>query len=133
MVKRAKIDYIRRLNRRSNEISIEDEQLTDKLIYEPSSEIEGPETCFEFDNRTLSAAFKKSAPKRRRLLELLFIHNMTPDDVAVELRCSLQHVYNLRSLTLKELKSRLNEEDIWGTTNKRINKVYFFRKSRKLN
>lgn len=31
VVKRAKLDYIRRLNRHSNEISIEDEHLPEKL------------------------------------------------------------------------------------------------------
>lgn len=107
VVKRAKIDYIRRLNRHSNEISIEDEQLTDKLIYEPTDSTEITENGFEFINEKLSAVFRKLSPKRRQVLKLLFVHNMPPEDVATELQCSLQHVYNLRSLAIKELKKEL--------------------------
>ncbi len=106
VVKRAKIDYIRQINRHSNEVSIEDERITDKLVCEPPAGIESLQKGFQFDNHTLSSAFKKLAPQRRRLLELLFVHNMTPDEVAEELNCSIQHVYNLRSLAIKELKNK---------------------------
>lgn len=108
VVKRAKIDYIRQITRHSNEISIEDERMAEKLVYEPSVGIVSLKTDFDFDNRTLSAAFRKLVPKRRRLLELLFVLNMTPDEVAEELHCSIQHVYNLRSLAIKELRSKLD-------------------------
>ena len=110
VVKRAKIDYIRRISRHSNEVSLDDERIADELVYEPPVGTEGLQTGFEFDNRTLSAVFKKLAPQRRRLLELLFVHNMTPDEVAEELHCSVQHVYNLRSLAMKELKNKLDGE-----------------------
>lgn len=107
VVKRARIDYIRRLNRHSKEISIEDEQLTDKLIYEPIVGSEISTNGFEFSNERLSEVFRRLSPKRRQVLKLLFVHNMQPEDIAVELKCSLQHVYNLRSLAIKELKNKL--------------------------
>lgn len=110
VVKRAKIDYIRRLKRHSNEVSIEDGHLSGKLVYEPFENVETAQTGFEFDNLTLSAVFKKLAPQRRRLLELLFVHNMTPEEAAEELHCSVQHIYNLRSLAIKELKNKLGED-----------------------
>lgn len=106
VVKRAKIDYIRSLKRHSNEISIDDEQLTDKLICEPVSEISIADG-FEFDNVRLAKLFMKLAPKKRKVLEMLFVHNMEPEEVAEELQCTLQHVYNMRSLALKELKSKM--------------------------
>lgn len=111
VVKRAKIDYIRRLNRHSNEISIDDEQLTNKLIYEPIKETEAADSDFAFNNERLFAIFKKMAPKRRQVLEMLFVHNMTPEEISVELQCTLQHVYNLRSLAIKELKNKLDNEE----------------------
>ena len=111
VVKRAKIDYIRRLNRHSNEISIDDEQLTNKLIYEPIKETEAADSDFAFNNERLFAIFKKMAPKRRQVLEMLFVHNMTPEEISVELQCTLQHDYNLRSLAIKELKNKLDNEE----------------------
>ena len=111
VVKRAKIDYIRRLNRHSNEISIEDEQLTDKLIYEPENESETSCSKFEFENDRLSSVFMKLTRKRRQILELLFVNKMDPEEIAVELQCTLQHVYNLRSLAIRELKSKLDKEE----------------------
>ena len=111
VVKRAKIDYIRRLNRHSNEISIEDEQLTDKLIYEPENESEASCSKFEFENDRLSSVFMKLTRKRRQILELLFVNKMDPEEIAVELQCTLQHVYNLRSLAIRELKSKLDKEE----------------------
>lgn len=108
MVKRAKIDYIRRLKRHSSEISIDDEQLTDKLICEPVNETDTTDNGFAFNNERLSAIFRKMAPKRRQVLEMLFVHNMTPEEISLEIQCSLQHIYNLRSLAIKELKNKLD-------------------------
>ncbi len=108
VVKRAKIDYIRSLKRHYNEVSIDDNQFVDKLIAGPTNEIETVNS-FEFENERLSIIFKKLVPKRQQILKLLFIDNMSAEEVAAELRCSLQHVYNLRSLTLKELKDKLNK------------------------
>lgn len=110
VVKRAKIDYIRRLIRHSNEISIEDEELTDKLIYEPVNDDQDAEG-FCFDNSRLSDVFRKLPKKRRQVLELLYVHSLEPDEVAEEMKCSLQHVYNLRSLAIKELKSKMSMGD----------------------
>lgn len=107
VIKRAKIDYIRRQNRLSNEISIEDEGLVDKLIYESTTGIERVDG-FCFDNSRLAAVFKKLTPKRKQVLELLYVDNLEPEEVAEEMQCSLQHVYNLRSLAIKELKSKLS-------------------------
>lgn len=110
VVKRAKIDYIRRLKRHSNEVSIEDEELTDKLYYEPHNRTEDEIGGFSFENQSLAMAMKKISVKRRRVLELLFIHNFTPDEVASEMRCSVQHIYNMRSLAINDLRRILEKE-----------------------
>lgn len=111
VVKRAKIDYIRSLKRHYNEVSIDDEKVLDKLRFEPISEI-AIDDGFEFDNKLLAKLFMKLAPQKRKVLELLFVHKMPAEEVAAELQCSLQHVYNLRSLGLKELKCKLNKGEL---------------------
>lgn len=108
VVKRAKIDYVRQLNRYSNEVSIDDESLANRLIYEPNVQIKITEG-FDFDNAKLSMAFKKLQTSRRRILELMYIRNMCPEEIAAKIGCTLQHVYNLHYLAIKELKSRLGK------------------------
>ncbi len=108
VVKRAKIDYIRRLKRHYNEISIDDEKVLDKLQFKPINEIT-LDDGFEFDNELLAKLFMKLTPQKRKVLELLFVHNMPAEEVTAELQCSLQHIYNLRSLAIKELKCKLKK------------------------
>lgn len=91
-----------------NEISIDDEKVLDKLQFEPINEIT-LDDGFEFDNELLAKLFMKLTPQKRKVLELLFVHNMPAEEVTAELQCSLQHIYNLRSLAIKELKSKLKK------------------------
>ncbi len=109
VIKRAKIDYIRRLNRCSPELSIDDEFLNDKLIYEQPLDIEDTAE-FVFENVKLAKIFNTLSRKRRRIIEMLFLHNLTPEEVADKLKCSVQHVHNLRYVTIKELKNNLSKE-----------------------
>lgn len=110
VIKNAKIDYIRSQKRHIAEVSIEDNSLMDKLIYFSISDSTGFEDKFSFEDKTLSVAFKKLSPQRQRILELIFVHNLTPEDIADTLHCSIGHVYNMRSLALKELQSEIKKE-----------------------
>jgi len=47
---------------------------------------------------------------RRRILEMLFVEELTPSEIAAKLHCSVQHVYNQRSLAIKRLRERLIKE-----------------------
>lgn len=104
VVKRAKIDYIRQLRRRVKEISLDSDSLTNKLVYE-QQEIHSDE--FDFDNGKLSRLFEKLSSSKKRVLILLFVHNLEPEEVADKLGCTVQHVYNQRSTALKELRKNM--------------------------
>ena len=110
VVKRAKIDYIRRLKAHPREVSIEDENVRNKLFYKPMESMRVDNT-FSFDNRRLEAVYKKLSPQKRRILELLYVHNYTPEEVAGILHCCIRNVYNQRSLILKELRKKMNGEE----------------------
>ena len=103
VVKRAKIDYIR-------QVSIEDENVRNKLFYKLMESMRVDNT-FSFDNRRLEAVYKKLSPQKRRILELLYVHNYTPEEVAGILHCCIRNVYNQRSLILKELRKKMNGEE----------------------
>ena len=55
-------------------------------------------------------AFRELPLMRRRILEMLFVEELTPSEIAAKLHCSVQHVYNQRSLAIKRLRERLIKE-----------------------
>ena len=110
VVKRAKIDFIRREKKTFSEYSLEDESVTKKLKYEPVLESEQKANEFNFENKDLAKIFSKLTPTRKKILLYLFVKNLSPEEIANELGCSIQNVYNQRSLALKELKKHLNKE-----------------------
>ena len=112
VVKRARIDYIRSLKRRKNEIALNEEFFEDKLIYEPKDECLESVDGFAFANEKLMAALYSLPKKRREILELLFIHNLTSEEIAEKQNCTVQNIYNQRSLALKELKEKMKEGGI---------------------
>lgn len=108
VVKRAKIDYVRRRNRHQGEISIEDVSAYDALVYDWQ---DASAANFDFENDQIAFAFSKLTPVRSQILIMLFVQNLTPQEIADDLHCSVQHVYNQRSLALKELKQILRKEN----------------------
>lgn len=111
VIKHSKIDYIRNLKRHLVEVSIESNDLIDKLDYSAISENTGSEDKFIFENKDLLEAFKKLTPERRKILELDFVYNFAPEDIADKLHRSIGHVYNMRSLALNELKMIIQKRD----------------------
>ncbi len=65
---------------------------------------------FDFEERHLAEAFRELPLMRRRILELLFVEELSPTEIAAKLHCSVQHVYNQRSLARKRLRERLLKE-----------------------
>lgn len=111
VVKRARIDYIRSLKRRRKEISLESDEIVSKLIYEHLDDSLRCSDGFEFSDAIISVIVLNLPPKRRRVLELLFVHKMSPEEIAREMNCTVRHIYNQQSLALKELKEKLKKED----------------------
>jgi RNA polymerase sigma factor (sigma-70 family) len=66
--------------------------------------------CFVFEEERLAEAFRELPLMRRRILELLFVEELSPPEIAAKLHCSVQHVYNQRSLAIKRLRERLLTE-----------------------
>ena len=110
VVKRVKIDYIRRQKKRYIEVSIEEATISNTLVYEQKFDINEERNKFVFENTRISAAFNKLSPKRKEILEMLFVRNLTSDEIAKEWKCSLQYVYLLRSSALTKLRDILTRE-----------------------
>lgn len=105
LIVRAKLDYIRNNRRYLNVISIDelsDEALAvcDEAVWEKTHD-------FEFEDERMEQAFRGLTPLRRQILTLLFVEEMTPEEIASALGCSVDAVYNNRSRAIKKIREAL--------------------------
>ena len=107
VVKHTKIDYIRRLKRRLREVPLYEPMVADAVSYCSDEWIRKSDCAFEFENELLNEAIINLPPKRREVLEMSFILELTPEEIATNLGCTVQHVYNQKSLALKDLSNAL--------------------------
>lgn len=112
IIKRAKIDYLRKYENHPEIISYEDipeAELVDLAQSESWSNSTRHQTPYDFEEERLTKAFMELPLKRRRVMELLFLEDLSETETAKRLNCSLQYVRNQRCIALKKLRSRLME------------------------
>ena len=109
LIYRARIDYLRQIKRRVEEVSIETLRGAKSMLiqYDECLATDTTKKIFEFEEERLARAFSKLSPTRQQILKMLFIEDLQPDEIAEQLNCTLQHVYNQRSLALKVLRELL--------------------------
>lgn len=104
---RAKLMYLRKQRSVIKTISIEEMseyELPTSTLHEPRK------NDFDFEEEKLARAFYDLPLARREVLRLLFVEELSPDDISRRLNCSIQHVYNQRSLAIKKLRKTLVQE-----------------------
>ena len=109
MVRRARLNYLAKMKNSPETVSLE--ELPD--IVDPATEIRlpGDQKDFEFEEERLAQAFATLPLMRRTILKLLFVDELSPQEIAAKLHCSVRHVYNQRSLALKRLRLLLKGGD----------------------
>ena len=116
-VYRARLNYLKSQERVANTISLEDlhEEQTD--IYEGEihwiAEMTATES-FSFEEEYVEDAFSKLAPVKRKVITMLFLFDMTPQEIADQMGCTVQYVYKQRSLGLKKLREALEKRENHG-------------------
>ncbi len=110
LIKNAKIDYIRQQNKAEPEFVSIDELFEDEqLIGARDVVISEDKDSFDFQEERLAEAFYKLPLMKRKILELLFIECIKPEEIASRLNCSSQYVYNQKFLALKQLRKKLDK------------------------
>ena len=112
VIKRAKIDYLRKYENRPETISYEDipeKELIDLAQRELWPSSTRMQTPYDFEEERLTKAFMELPLKRRQVMELLFLADLSETETAKRPNCSLQYVRNQRCIALKKLRSRLME------------------------
>lgn len=105
LIYRVRLKYLKKLDKQINAISIE--EISKSTLLWSDSKIVKDNHCFDFEEEKLSKAFCNLPIKRQQILEMLFVECMKPKEIAKELNCSIQHVYNQRSLAVQKLRSEL--------------------------
>ena len=109
----AKIDYIRQKAKAPKEISLEDVKRQTEIAYIQDIRLEDYDISkgeYAFENERIELAFSTLSKVARQVLLLLYIFDMTPEEVAFELGCSVQNIYKVRAHAIANLKEMLKDE-----------------------
>lgn len=107
----AQINYLRKESRQLKTIPLDTKEV--QLIASERDALEqtvSDSDGFEFMESRLADAFRELPLMRRRILEMLFVEELSPAEIAAKLHCTVQHVYNQRSLAIKRLRQQIMKE-----------------------
>lgn len=107
----AKLDYIRQLKRRAQEIYLEDLEMEPSVDFEEQYvQAYSNRQSFEFEEEKLSNTFSSLPLMRQRVLEMLFIEELSAIEIAQKMNCSVKYVYDQKYLALQKLRKSLGGE-----------------------
>ena len=104
LVQNARIDYLRRTNRKLIEIPFT--QLSEgdriKLVEKSMTSIVIEEDAFQ--NIDVEIIFYALPEGQKNILSLLFVSGLTTQEISACIGCSKQYIYNQKYLALKKMK-----------------------------
>lgn len=107
MVKRARLNYLEKMKRQPITVPLDD--VPETLLAEDTAFPTDVSGDFDFEEERLANAFSQLPLMRQRILMMLFAEELTPKEIARRMNCSVNHVYNQRSLAIKRLRQLLEE------------------------
>ena len=107
---RAKLKYLQKTEERHETVSFEELPEGSQPVYTDDLRKIESMTDFDFEEERLADAFAKLPIKRQQILTMLFVEEKKPEEIAKELNCSPQHVYDQRYQALKRLRIDLAKE-----------------------
>ena len=108
LVYRARRKYLRKEEHRIKTISLDD------LPEEQWPIVPAPvlrETEFDFEEERLARAFSELSVERQKLLTLVFLYDLKPEEAAEVLHYSIKKFYNNKYEALKKLRTMLSEQE----------------------
>ena len=128
VVYHAKLNYIRSERKYYDTLSLEDileGQFVMEFAEETLSHNYGA-SGFDFEIDWLEAAFSELSEGKRVILEKLFVEGKKPSDIATELHCTVQHIYNQQSLAFKIIRNYKKKGINNGLYKRRISQIAYF-------
>lgn len=118
LARRTKYAYIKKESKHISHACIDDvpEDALRADEVEISYTFSEGEGKFEFEAEWLMKAFEELSKTHKRLLELLYVEDKTPQEAAKILGCTVENIYNQRSKAFKIIKTIRRE----GQTNEDV-------------
>lgn len=112
VIYRAKLKYLRKTETKLKLETVSFEELPESSqpVYEDRMQQNDSKSDFDFEEERLADAFAKLPIRRQQILTMLFVEEKKPEEIAKELNCSAQHVYDQRYQALKKLRIELSKE-----------------------
>ena len=107
---RAKLKHLQKTEERLETVSFEELPEGSQPVYTDDLRKIESMTDFDSEEERLADAFAKLPIKRQQILTMLFVEEKKPEEIAKELNCSPQHVYDQRYQALKRLRIDLAKE-----------------------
>ena len=105
LMRRARIDYFRSKEREVKTISLDEVSETDFAVQDRYAILE---SSFQFEEERLARAFFSLPIQRQQILTMLYVDELSPEEIARILNCSVDYVYKTKSRSLKPLRKMLN-------------------------
>ncbi len=105
LMRRARIDYFRSKEREVKTISLDEVNETDFAVRD---EYTISESSFQFEEERLARAFFSLPIQRQQILTMLYVDELSPEEIARILNCSVDYVYKTKSRSLNSLRKMLN-------------------------
>lgn len=109
LITNAKTDFLRQNNKEPEFVSIDELFDDEQIIGDYDVIVVEDKDAFAFEEERLAEAFYKLPLMKRKILELLFVECIRPEEIASRLNCSPQYVYNQRYRALKHLREQLEK------------------------
>lgn len=107
---RARRNYLVSISKTPPTVSL-DELTEEHIKNRGDMEITEPPDEFSFEVEKLEKAFSQLPSVKKTVLIHLFVLEERPEEIAKKLGCTIQNVYNHRTLALKRLRSALKGEN----------------------
>ncbi len=107
LIVNAKKNYLRQNNATLDYVSIEELLEDEQPIGDYDVIIPNAKDSFEFEEERLAEAFYKLPLMKQKILELLFIECIKPEEISSRLNCSPQYVYLQKKRALNKLRKEL--------------------------
>ena len=109
IVTHAGIDYVRCQAFRKLEIALGLTVTNDNVDFDeiPINSHEFDFDEFDFEEKRLADAFFQLSHLRKRIITLLYVEGLSPQETAERLNCSVDYVYKQKHRALKKLRDQL--------------------------
>ena len=108
LVYRARRKYLRKEEHRIKTISLDDLP-EEQWPIAPAPVLR--ETEFDFEEERLARAFSELSVERQKLLTLVFLYDLKPEEAAEVLHYSIKKFYNNKYEALKKLRKMLSDQE----------------------